>query len=106
MDFHEIGEGATGGTRVLIASVPKIGLRNQLNSLDAQGIDPETVDLDTMALWRAADWAGVFEGAGEEGDGAAAPVHVVVDLGARAVRVLLAEGEQLVDMRALRMSLS
>ncbi|MEC8651555.1 MAG: pilus assembly protein PilM [Planctomycetota bacterium] len=103
VDFHEIGEGATGGTRVLIASVPKIGLRNQLNSLDAQGIDPETVDLDTMALWRAADWAGVFEGAGEEGDGAAAPVHVVVDLGARAVRVLLAEGEQLVDMRTLRL---
>ena len=105
VDFHEIGEGSTGGTRVLVASVPKVGLRNQLTSLDTQGIDPESVDLDTMALWRAADWAGVFE-AGDDAGGDAGdekPVHVVLDLGARSVKVLLTEGDQLVDMRALRL---
>ena len=103
VDFHEIGEGATGGTRVLVASVPKIGLRNQLTSLDAQGVDPESIDLDTMALWRAADWVGAFaadEDAAADGD---KPVHAVVDLGARSVKVLLTEGDQLVDMRVLRL---
>ena len=102
VDFHEIGEGASGGTRILVGAVPKIGIRNQLNSLSAQGVDPESVDLDTMALWRAADWVGAFE-AGDVEDGAAEPVHVVMDLGARSVKVLLVEGDRLVDMRVLRL---
>jgi len=102
VDFHEIGEGATGGTRVMVASVPKIGLRNQLTSLSAQHIDPESIDLDTMALWRAADWVGAFE-ADEDGDEDAKPVHAVIDLGSRSVKVILTEGDQLVDMRVLRL---
>ncbi|MCK5945365.1 MAG: pilus assembly protein PilM, partial [Planctomycetes bacterium] len=104
VDFHEIGPGATGGTRVMVASVPKIGLRNQLTSLSAQGIDPETVDLDTMALWRAADWAGAFDYDVEDGDASGdKPVHAVLDLGSRSVKVILTEEDQLVDMRVLRL---
>ncbi|MBX3462212.1 MAG: pilus assembly protein PilM [Planctomycetes bacterium] len=105
VDFHEIGEGLGGGTRVLVASVPKAGLRTQLEALSAHGIEAETVDLDTMALWRAADWAGAFAGDEtpvEAGSAAAASVTAVVDLGARSVKVLLVEGEQLVEMRTLR----
>ena len=103
VDFHEIGEGAAGGTRVLVASVPKVGIRNQLTSLSAQGLDPESIDLDTMALWRAADWAGAFDdGDDAAAEGAEQPIRAVLDLGARTVKVLLVEGDQLIDMRVLR----
>lgn len=110
VDFHEIGSGAEGGTRVLVGSVPKEGLRLLLGALHGNGIEAETVDLDTLALWRAATWAGAFE-RDDEGDGkgegespaAALPISAVVDLGARSVKVLLVEGEQLIDMRALRL---
>ncbi|HEB52768.1 MAG TPA: hypothetical protein ENI87_05895 [bacterium] len=106
VDFHEIGEGVGGGSRILVASVPKAGLRNQLTSLEAQHIDVETVDLDAMALWRAADWVGAFDaddgdGTGEEdGEG---PVHAVLDVGERSVKVILSAGDQLLDMRTLRL---
>jgi len=107
VDFHELGVAAEGGTRVLVASVPKDSLRNQLQALTALAIEPEAVDLDTMALWRAAHWAGAFaapEGAGEAAPAtAAAGFTAVVDLGARSVKVILVEGEQLVEMRALRL---
>ena len=103
VDFHEIGETATGGTKVLVASVPKLSVRNQLTAMDTRGIEPESVDLDTMALWRAADWVGAFEDADDASDGAQAPIHAVVDVGARSVKVLLVEGDQLVDMRVLRL---
>lgn len=104
VDFHEIGECAAGGTRVLVASVPKIGVRNQLTSLSAHNLDPESVDLDTMALWRAADWAGAFDAAdgAEAAEGDDKPIHAVLDLGARTAKVLLVEGDQLIDMRVLR----
>lgn len=103
VDFHEIGEGAAGGTRILVASVPKVGLRNQLTSMSAHGLDPESVDLDTMALWRAADWVGAFGAVeGEDAEGADKPIHAVLELGARTVKVLLVEGDQLIDMRVLR----
>ena len=39
VDFHEIGEGAEGGTRVMVASVPKLGLRTQLAALTGQSIE-------------------------------------------------------------------
>lgn len=106
VDFHEIGPGAEGGTRVLVASVPKNGLRMQLTALAASRIEAEVVDLDTMALWRAAHWAGVFaadEDAPESPAGSVLPVTAIVDLGARSVKVLLVEGERLTDMRALRL---
>ncbi len=103
VDFHEIGETATGGTKILVASVPKLGVRNQLTAMSTRGVEPETVDLDTMALWRAADWVGAFEGADDASDGAPAPIHAVVDVGARTVKVLLVEGDHLVDMRVLRL---
>ena len=110
VDFHEIGTAPEGGTRVLVASVPKEGLRTQLNALNDSGVEVDTVDLDTMALWRAAHWLGAFaeeeaaDGAPAEGtaDGLP-PITAVVDLGARSVKVLLVESEQLVDMRALRL---
>lgn len=103
VDFHELGE-SHGNTKLLVASVPKIGLRNQLTSLAAQNVDPSSVDLDTMALWRAADWVGAFESDDDDGDedGANKPVHAVVDLSARSVKVILTEGDQLVEMRVLR----
>jgi Tfp pilus assembly PilM family ATPase len=104
VDFHEIGPGLNGGTRILVASVPKAGLRAALDALQGQRVEPERVDLDTMALWRVAHWAGAFavEGEAPAAAGEAAPVTAVVDLGARSVKVLLVEGERLVEMRALR----
>jgi Tfp pilus assembly PilM family ATPase len=116
VDFLEIGAGLTGGTKVLVASVPKAGLRTQLAALTAQKVEPESIDLDTMALWRTAHWLGAFaepeagneaagRGAGEaQGAGEARPpITAVLDLGARSVKVLLVEGERLVEMRALRL---
>jgi Tfp pilus assembly PilM family ATPase len=105
VDFHEIGPGTAGGTRVMVVSVPKSGLRDQLAALRAHKIEPESIDLDTMALYRAAHWAGAFEPREGEAEPAAAqpkPVSVVIDLGARSVKVLLVEGENLVEMRVLR----
>ena len=46
VDFHELGELPGGGTKLLVASVPKLSLRNQLHSMAAQNIDPERVDLE------------------------------------------------------------
>lgn len=103
VDFHEVGAGAEGGTRVLVAAVPKGDLRTQLTACTAQSIEPESVDLDTMALWRAADWAGVFEPTADAPEGAPPQVTAIVDLGARSVKVLLIEGDQLVEMRAPRL---
>jgi len=102
VDFHEIAVMPSGGTKIMIAAVPKIGIRNQLASLSAEKIDPQSVDLDTMALWRVADWAGAFED--DDGDDdAEKPVHVVVDLGPRSVKILLTEGDQLIETRVLRL---
>lgn len=105
VDFHEIGEGSSGGTRLLVAAVPKLGLRAQLDALAANSIEPEHIDLDTMALWRAAHWAGAFAA----DDAASLPVAAgtsvvtaVVEIGARTVKVLLVEGDNLVDMRVIR----
>lgn len=100
VEFLEIGEGIDGGTRVLVVSVPKPGLRLQIESLSSHGVEPDVVDLDTMALWRAADWAGVFDH--DEDEDATAPISAVVDLGARSVKVLIVEGDRLVEMRTLR----
>src|SRR5262245_34518983 len=86
VDFHEIGEGLGGGTRILVASVPKPGLRTTLAALAAQKIEPESIDLDAMALWRAAHWAGAFA-VDEDADAANVdkPVTAVVDIGSRSV---------------------
>ena len=54
-----------------------------------------------MALWRVADWAGAFD-AGSDGDDVAKPVHAVIDISSRSVKVLLTEGSDLVEMRVLR----
>jgi Tfp pilus assembly PilM family ATPase len=102
VDFHEVGPLAAGGTKVMVAAVPKIGIRNQLASLSTQKIDPERVDLDTMALWRAADWTGAFQD-DDDDDAEKKPVHVVIDLGVRSVKVLLTEGDHLIEMRVLRL---
>lgn len=108
VDFHEVGKGAEG-TKVLVAAVPKAPLRGLLDTLEGSGIEPEHVDLDLMALYRVADWCGAFAGgdvpaaAGGAGGAAAAPITVVLDLGARSTRVLLVEGDNLVDMRTLRL---
>jgi Tfp pilus assembly PilM family ATPase len=98
VDFHEIGPGQSGGTRLLVAAVPKAGIKSILTSLAAHKVEPESIDLDNMALWRAAHWAGAFA------DAAAAEANVtaVVDLGAHSVNVILVEGEHLVEMRVLR----
>jgi type IV pilus assembly protein PilM len=109
VDFHEIGKTAEG-TKVLVAAIPKAGLRVQLAALERYGIEPERVDLDTMALYRAAHWADAFEHPAEQAelpattDGASnGALTAVLDLGARSSRVLLVEGENLVDMRTLRL---
>lgn len=118
VDYHEIGPGIEG-TKVLVAAVPKPSLRPVLQELERNKIEPEHVDLDTMALFRAAEWCGVFEAdEGEQGKGGeaadapvvsalglgktAVPVTVVLDLAERSTRILLVEGENLVDMRTIR----
>ena len=102
VDFHEIGEGAEGGTRVLVASVPKPGLRTQLAAFSGHSVEVETIDIDAMALWRTAQWAGAFE-PDDDAEPADSPiVSAVLDLGARSVKILLVQGEKLVEMRALR----
>ncbi|MCU0862161.1 MAG: pilus assembly protein PilM [Planctomycetes bacterium] len=103
VDFHEIGPGTAGGTRVLVASVPKAGLRTSLAALTAQKIEPERIELDTMALWRVAHWAGAFPTAADTPAGEPKPITAVVDIGAHSVKVILVEGEQLVEMRAIRL---
>src|SRR5262245_57924310 len=124
VDFHELG-GSPEGSRVLVAAVPKPGLRSMLTALTGEGVEPERVDLDTMALYRVAEWCGAFRAPGlddeialEEDDGADVAVPAVVaatapagsgsitavlDLGARSTRVLLVDGGRLVDMRTLRL---
>jgi type IV pilus assembly protein PilM len=97
VDFLEVEGAPDGGSRVLVAAVPKEGVRANLLALEAAKVAVETVDLDTMALWRAADWAGAFAGAGAD------TLTAVVDLGGRSTKVLLVAGEELVDMRALRL---
>ena len=127
VDFHTL-ERLDGETRVLVAAVPKKVLGAQLDALESVGIEPERVDLDTMALLRVAEWAGCF---GEDAAEAAAQAaesadgeldldavealtvgsgvpgqperaRVIVDVGARSTRVLAVVNGKLVDMRALR----
>jgi len=119
VDFYEIGKGAEGeGSKVMVAAVPKPGLRNLLTALEQHGIEPEIVDLDIMALFRAAQWCGAFEVEAAPASDVALPVEAdadhkgpaapasrlcaVLDLGARSTRILLVEDGNLVDMRALR----
>lgn len=103
VDFLEVGATAEKGTKILVASVPKAGLRAHLEALGGAGIEPERIDLDTLALWRAAHWAGAFATGGGAAEGAAPTITAVVQLEARTTKVLLVEGEKLVDMRVLRL---
>jgi len=108
VDFHEVG-GVETGSRVLVASVPKLGLRTTLKALERSKVEPERVDLDAMALFRVADWCGAFAardaaavpaGIGANSKG---PITAVLDLGSRSTRVLLVEGDRLLDMRSMRL---
>lgn len=106
VDFHEVG-GVETGSRVLVASVPKQGLRTTLKALERAKIEPERVDLDAMALFRVADWCGAFA-AGETtavpaGSASKGPITAVLDLGSRSTRILLVEGSRLLDMRSMRL---
>ncbi len=109
IDFHIVEE-LGDETRVLVAGVPKQPLRMTLTALEKVGIEPERVDLDMMGLYRVADWCGALtanspaQGA-DDGDGElaveGARSRVVVDFGARAVRVLVVTNGHLLDMRAI-----
>ena len=115
VDFRILKELA-GETRVMVAAVPKQSLGTLLDALESMGIEPEKVDLDTMALYRVAEWAGCFDESAPEvvADGEAdLPVttalaagqlsaRVVVDVGARSTRILAVVQGELIDMRALR----
>ncbi|GAB4136496.1 MAG: hypothetical protein Fur0037_01090 [Planctomycetota bacterium] len=117
VDFHEVAAG-DAGSKILVAAIPKEPLRKRLKELEKRGIEPEVVDLDTMALYRVAHWCGAFD------RGAAAPqaaaeaempvtaegmpsprrsVTAVLDIGARSTRVILVDGGALIEMRALRL---
>jgi type IV pilus assembly protein PilM len=118
VDFHLLEE-LQGETRVLVAGVPKATLRTMLRALEKVGIEPEVVDLDAMALFRAAEWFGAFAEAeggkganGNGGKGEEKPssdplgrrplTNLVVHLGATSTVVLVVVGGKLVDVRALR----
>lgn len=127
VDFLEVGKGLDG-SKVMVAAVPKGGLRVLLQALEKKSIEPEIVDLDTMALYRVAHWCGAFSAGeadaalvplDEEEDGKKAKkalppallgaagagprrITAVLDLGARSTRVLLVENDSLVEMRTLR----
>ncbi len=112
VDFATLEE-IENETHVLVAAVPKPSLRNTMQALQRNGIEPETVDLDTMALFTAAEWCGAFNGGetpeatGEDGDALAPiptskPARLVLDLGARSTRVLVVVDGKLTDMRTLR----
>ena len=105
VDFHEVSVTPAGGTKIMIAAVPKVGIRNQIESLSANKIDPESIDLDTMALWRVADWVGAFE-SDDDGDAdadAEKPIHAALELGAKSVKIILTEGDNLIEARVLRL---
>lgn len=102
VDFH-IVEVVDDETRVLVAGVPKEGLRTTLDALDSANIEPEVVDLDAMALLRLADWSGALasgEGLVDTSD-AAGKSRIILDLGARSVRVLVVTNGDLHDIRAI-----
>src|SRR5580765_5645365 len=94
VDFLEVGKGAEG-SKVLVAAIPKQGLREVLEALADGGVEPEHVDLDAMAVYRTADWCGAFTppaSAPVPTDADAAPpstTNIVLDLGARSTRVLV-----------------
>jgi type IV pilus assembly protein PilM len=108
VDFLEVGKAAEG-SKVLVAAIPKQGLREVLEALADGGFDPEHVDLDAMAVYRAADWCGAFTpptSAPVPPDAEAAPLStttMVLDLGARSTRVLVVTDGKLVDMRTIRL---
>jgi type IV pilus assembly protein PilM len=123
VDFLTLEKG-DGNTSVLVAAVPKKSLGALLDALEGEGIEPERVDLDTMALFRVAEWAGCFgedvaqraaESAesGTPADIATAKSSVpavpgrkraqlVIDVGARSTRVIAVVDGKLIDMRAMR----
>lgn len=122
VDFQTYERG-DGETSVLVAAVPKKSLGPLLDALQEQGIEPERVDLDAMALFRAAEWAGCFgedvaEAAAAASEDDELPVvpetmptvegrraRIVVDVGARSTRVLAVIRDRLVDLRALRIGI-
>lgn len=120
VDFHVLEE-LDGETRVMVAAVPKLPLQTTLTALAGAGIEPEFVDLDTMALYRAAQFCGCFDNLGDPKEGSrgeqsdgdeakdlpavvetAKKIRLILDIGARSVRVLAVCEGQFVDMRALR----
>jgi type IV pilus assembly protein PilM len=108
VDFLEVGKAAEG-SKVLVAAIPKQGLREVLDALVDSGIEPEHVDLDAMAVYRTADWCGAFvppASAPVPPDADAEPpstTNIVLDLGARSTRVLVVTDGKLVDMRTIRL---
>jgi Tfp pilus assembly PilM family ATPase len=92
VDFHEVGPGAEGSTRVLVASVPKAGLRQQLQALSALSIEPE-VGRSRHHGALARRRTGPVPSKPVLPVPWLAGVTAVVDLGTRSVKVVLVEGE-------------
>lgn len=112
VDFQVLDQVSPSETRVLVAAVPKARLKTTLTSLESLGLEPEVVDLDAMALLRVADWCGVLGPAvparretKKDPDAPPAPQavsRVILDVGARATRILVVVGGRLRDLRTLR----
>lgn len=101
VDFHTVEE-VDDETRVLVAGVPKAALRTTLDALEGVNIEPEVVDLDAMALLRVAEWSGAL--ASDDGlakSGPSGKSRIVLDLGARSVRMLVVTDGHLHDIRAI-----
>ena len=115
VDFRILDE-SKDETKVLVAAAPKPQVKELLSELEGIGVEPHTLDLDTIALFRAAHWCGAFEvrtdknlaDAPPTADNAAletaqaTPTSLVIDIGSRATKVLVVRDGELVDTRTLR----
>jgi Tfp pilus assembly PilM family ATPase len=92
VDFVRTGS-SPEGSRLLGIAAPKAPLRARLKALAGARIEPVAVDLDAAALVEAAAAAGVL---------AETPHCVLVDIGARATRVVLVVDGTLRTCRTVR----
>ncbi|MCU0724393.1 MAG: pilus assembly protein PilM [Planctomycetes bacterium] len=92
IDFLKTGE-ARDQAKVLVFAAPKTAIRQRLEMLKANGVDPMHLNLDLAALYTAARSCGAFT---------EHPNAVVLDLGASTTNLLFVMNGELASCRSLR----